>query len=245
MTPEEIFWLAHDGLPRQAPGSPATTRLLLRLAGPLPDRPRVVDVGCGTGPATLLLAVETGAEVTAVDTHEPFLARLRAGADAAGVGDRVRTLAAPMQHLPLADGCADLVWAEGSAYVIGFDAALASWRRLIAPGGALVLTEAEWTTSAPAPAARAFWDDGYPAMRDTGGNIAAARAEGWTVAATYLLPDADWAAYYEPLAAGVESLRRELPAAGPVLDEVAREIDIRREHGRDYGYTAYVLRPSR
>ncbi|WP_345313867.1 hypothetical protein [Gordonia alkaliphila] len=34
-----FFARLHAGLPRQAPGSAATTDLLLRLAGPLPPRP--------------------------------------------------------------------------------------------------------------------------------------------------------------------------------------------------------------
>ena len=243
MSTEEIFWLAHDGLPRQAPGSAATTRLLLRLAAPVATGPHVVDVGCGTGPASLLLAEEAGAEVVAVDLHEPFVERLRAAAAAAGLADRVRPVVAPMQDLPLPDMSADLVWAEGSAYIMGFDAALVAWRRVLAPGGVLVLTECEWTTAEPAAGARAFWDGGYPGMRRTDANVRAALEAGWSVAATYLLPDSDWAAYYDPLAARVEELRAQ--GVDPaVLDEVAgREIDVRRAYGTDYGYTAYVLRP--
>ncbi|MDQ4103702.1 MAG: class I SAM-dependent methyltransferase [Actinomycetota bacterium] len=64
--------------------------------------------------------------VTAIDTHPPFLARLRELADAAGIGHRIQTLQASMEKLPLPDASADLVWAEGSAYVMGFDAALAA-----------------------------------------------------------------------------------------------------------------------
>lgn len=243
MTPEETFWLAHDGLlPREAPGSAATSRLLLRLVGALPAGPRIVDIGCGTGAASLPLAAGTGGRVVAVDTHEPYLARLRADAVTAGVDDRVDTLAAPMQELPLPDGSADLVWAEGSAYVMGFDAALRSWRRLLAPGATLVLTEAEWTTPEPSRAALEFWAAGYPAMRTTDGNVRAALGAGWTVAATYLLPDSDWAAYYEPLAARIGVLRAQGMDAA-VLDEMGREIEVRRAHGTDYGYTGYVLRP--
>lgn len=234
-TDAELFWAAHDGLPRQAPGSVATTELLLRLAGPLPDRPRIVDIGCGTGAASLVLARATGGPVTAVDTHQPFLDRLAA--------DAVRTLNAPMQDLPLPDGCADLVWAEGSAYVMGFDAALAAWRRLLAPGATLVLTEAEWTTPDPAPGARAFWDPGYPGMRDTAANVAAAQRAGWTVLATYLLPGPDWDAYYGPLAQRIGALRAQHPGSGAALDRIGEEIEVRRAHGGDYGYTGHVLRP--
>ena len=236
------FWLAHEGLPRDAPGSPDTTRLLLRLAGPLPDRPRVLDIGCGTGAATLVLASATGGEVIGVDTHRPSLDRLVADARAAGLGDRVRAVRASMTDLPLPARGIDLVWAEGSAYLMGFDAALRGWRRLLAPGGVLVLTEAEWSTPQPSPGARAFWDAGYPAMRTTADNVAAAASAGWTVAATYLLPDSDWAAYYDPLAERIERLRRQ--GVDPaVLDDVSQEIAVRRRHGADYGYTGYVLRP--
>jgi SAM-dependent methyltransferase len=242
VTPDKIFWLAHQDLPRQAPGSAATTRLLLQLAGPLPPRPRVVDIGCGTGPASLVLAADTGGTVMAIDTHRPFLRRLAEAAAAAGLDARIQPTAASMRELPLPDGSADLVWAEGSAYVMGFDAALAGWRRLLTPNGVLVLTEAGWTTAAPAPGARAFWSDGYPGMRTTADNIRAADAAGWTVVSSYLLPDTDWSGYYRPLAARVDELRaRGIDSA--VLDEVCREIEIRRRYGADYGYTGYVLRP--
>jgi SAM-dependent methyltransferase len=221
---EEIFWRAHEGLPRQAPGSEETTALLLTLSGVSPKR--IVDLGCGTGASALPLARLTGAEVVGVDTHQPFLDALTG----------IQAVNASMDDLPFADGEFDLVWAEGSAYLIGFDRALSLWRRLIAPGGALVLTEAEWLTSTPAPAARQFWDAGYPAMRTTAGNVAAATAAGWLVAATYVLPDADWAAYYGPLGERVAAL-------GPEAAFVQEEIDVREAHGADYGYTGYVLKP--
>lgn len=177
----------------------------------------------------------------AVDLHEPFLKALHERARAAGVEDRVRTHAARMEDLPLPDAAFDLVWAEGSAYIMGFDAALRAWRRLLAPGGVLVLTEAEWTTPAPSPGARAFWDEAYPAMRATAENVRAAQDAGWTVVGTYLLPDADWDAYYEPLAANLRRLR-DGGVDPALLDDVGREIEVRRAHGTDYGYTGYVLR---
>ncbi|MFC4947562.1 class I SAM-dependent methyltransferase [Pseudonocardia sp. GCM10023141] len=245
LSPAETFWLAHEGLPRQAPGSPETTRQLITLAGGLPAAARAVDVGCGTGPAALQLAVEFGARVAAVDIHLPFLERLRDAAAAAGLADRVTPLVARMESLPLPDGTADVVWADGSAYLMGFDAALASWRRLLAPGGVLILTEAEWTTRTPAAPARAFWDAGYPRMRATDGNTRAALDAGWTVVASYLLPDADWSAYYDPFAARLAELAGRPGLDAAALGEMEREIAVRREHGGDYGYRGYVLRPGR
>lgn len=177
------------GLPREARGSEATTRPLLQPAGPLPPRSRVVDIGCGTGPATLALARLTGGDVTGVDVHEPYLARLRTDADTARIGERVRTLGAPMADLPLPDASFDLLWAEGSAYVLGFDAALRAGR------GAGCSRRAACSCSPrpsdypdPAPGARAFWDAGYPGMRSTGGNVAAAQDLGYGYTGYVLVP---------------------------------------------------------
>lgn len=238
---EDVFWAAHTDLPREAPGSEATTKLLLRLAGALPDDPVVVDVGCGTGPASVLLARLTGGRVTAVDLHQPFLDAVARRAEEAGVADRVTTLAADMAELPLAPGSVDLLWAEGAAYVVGVDAALAAWRPLLAPGGVVVLTEAEWLTPEPAAGARAFWDAGYQAMRTTAGNVDALQRSGWRVEAAYVLPDTDWDAYYRPLRDRIAQLRRE-GVPGDLLAQVGEEIAVREAHGGDYGYTGYVLR---
>ncbi|MFW0788331.1 SAM-dependent methyltransferase [Gordonia sp. CPCC 205333] len=239
---EELFFRAHAGLPRQAPGSEATTRTLLQLAGRLPERPRILDIGSGPGSSSILLAQLANGHVTAIDTHQPFLTELTERAAAADVSDSITTLDAPMEDLPLPDGCADLIWAEGSAYVMGFDAALALWRRLLSDDGVIVLTEAEWLTPSPSAGARAFWDEGYPAMRTTGENVTAAMRSGYQVRAVYVLPDDDWAQYYDPLTTRIAELR----TAGVdeyFLTMLGQEIAIRAAHGRDYAYTGYVLRP--
>ncbi|MEU7601376.1 bifunctional class I SAM-dependent methyltransferase/N-acetyltransferase [Streptomyces sp. NPDC040724] len=252
----EAFFALHHGLPRQAPGSAASTRRLLSLCGPLPERPRVLDLGCGPGRSALLLAAEAGggAEVTVVDRHAPFLEELRTAAAARGLTGRVRTVEADMGALTgedFADGSFDLVWAEGSAYSPSyrwegppsFDAALARWKRLLAPGGTLVLTECQWTVPEPSAGARAFWDPHY-ALRTTAGNLAAAQAAGYQVLGVHHLPDSDWAEYYEPLAERVRTLSgAAAPAMAAALAATREELDVRARHGQEYGYTGYVLRP--
>ncbi|MER6480716.1 bifunctional class I SAM-dependent methyltransferase/N-acetyltransferase [Streptomyces filamentosus] len=239
----DAFFALHHGLPRQGPGSDATTRRLLALAGPLPERPRVLDLGCGPGRSALLLAAEAHAEVTAVDTHEPFLDELRAAAAARGLGGSVRAVREDMGALPFPDGSFDLVWAESSVFVLGFDRALAEWRRLLAPGGTLVLTECVWTTDAPAPEARAFWDEHYP-LRTAGELAAVAVGTGYHVLGTFLQPDGDWDEYYVPLAAHAEAADTSLPGMAGAVAGARAEIALRRAHGGDYGYAGLVLRPA-
>ncbi|MFD3334866.1 class I SAM-dependent methyltransferase [Streptomyces sp. NPDC058700] len=247
----DSFFALHHGLPRQGPGSDTTTRRLLALAwgspegrgGGLPERPRVLDLGCGPGRSALLLAAEAGAEVTAVDTHEPFLAELRESAAARGLDGSIRTLRADMGALPLPDGSFDLVWAESSVFVLGFDRALAEWHRLLAPGGTLVLTECVWTTGEPDPVPRAFWDENYP-LRTVTENARAAVEAGYRVIGSFVQPDSDWDEYYGPLAVRVEAADTGAPGMAEAVAGARAEIALRRAHGSDYGYAGFVLRPA-
>ena len=238
----ELFWALHTDLPREGAGSDATTQELLdRAGGGLPRETPSLDIGCGPGRASLVLAAE-GFRVTGVDTHEPFVRRLRRSAADRGL-DRIAVERASMAALPHADGAFDLLWAEGSAYIMGVDAALAGWRRLLRPGGVLVFTEVGWTTEIPSAAAREFWAASYPGMRTAATTVAAARAAGYDVLATYEQPESDWwAEYYDPLAARIDGWPDADPGVRAGLAANRAEIQLRREHPDDYGYTGYVLR---
>lgn len=243
----EALFALHRGLPRQGPGSDATTRRLLELAGPLPGRrPRVLDAGCGPGRAALLLAEEAGARVTAVDVHQPFLDELTAAAASRGLDERITVLNRSMDQLPFPDHSFDVIWSEGAVYTVGFETALRSWRRLLAPGGVLVVTEIEWTTSTPSAQARAFWDPVYP-LRTSAANADAARAAGYWVDAHWPLPESDWwNEYYTPLSeriARADPADPAHPGMGQALAAARAEITLRRHHGSDYDYAGYVLHP--
>ncbi|MEU4565154.1 class I SAM-dependent methyltransferase [Micromonospora sp. NPDC023956] len=109
------------------------------------DRPRIVDLGAGSGTASLALARELpGATVTAVDIAPEMLAHLRGRADAAGLGDRIRTVEADLDQ-PWPDlGPTDLIWAASSMHHMADPAdALASAFAALRPGGLLVIAELE------------------------------------------------------------------------------------------------------
>lgn len=98
-----------ESTPRQGPGSVETTRRALRSLPASLRVERVLDLGCGTGGSTLVLAEDTGAHVTAVDIHPPFLATLRARAEARGLADRITTVAADMADTASLGGGFDLI----------------------------------------------------------------------------------------------------------------------------------------
>ena len=66
-----LFYELFSGLPRQGPGTAEGTRRALRLVPDVGPRTRVLDVGCGTGAQTLVLADSSPSRIVAVDIHPP------------------------------------------------------------------------------------------------------------------------------------------------------------------------------
>ena len=99
----EAFFKLHAGLPREGPGSDSSTREAIRGLPPLTASPRVTDLGCGTGPQTLVLARELNSPIIAVDIHQPYLDQLQAFAAEAGLEARIETC--NIQHKILTEIC--------------------------------------------------------------------------------------------------------------------------------------------
>lgn len=239
-----------EGLPRQGPGSNECTRKAFSMLTDLPAQPEILDIGCGTGMQTTELArICPECRITAVDVHQPYLDDLARRAAAAGVGERITTVWASMDDLPFDDTSFDVLWAEGSIFVIGFSEGLASWRRLLRPGGYLCLTEAVWFTEKPSSEVAAFWNECYPGITTVRGNCVIAERAGYEVVATFPLPEsAWWEDYYTPLIKRLADLRVAAagdPDAEALIDFSEREIAVYREHAGEYGYEFFVLRKNR
>ena len=242
----DVFLDVQRGLPRQGPGCDEGTLKALSLCSGLPDRPAVLDIGCGPGMQTVTLARATHGRIAAVDLHREYLDDLKGLADAAGVAARIQALAADMNALPFRPRSFDLIWAEGSAYVMDFAKAMAAWKQLLKPGGWIAVTELVWLRPDPPAEAAAFFANEYPAMRDVEAVAASIRACGYQPLAHFTLPDAAWwEHYYTPLESKLPSLSEKYAgdeAATSVVETTRREIEIRRLFRDWYGYEFFIGR---
>ncbi len=232
------FMEVFSGLECWGPGSAKITEQVLAA---LPIRPRsILEVGCGNGVATVVLATQSSARITALDTDEGALERLRARATAAHVDDRIDTLCLDMAKLPELKGTFDVIWAEGSAYIVGVERALEAWRPLLEPGGVLVFSDMVWRATRPDGDIQAFWASEYPAMTTVAQRLKQAQRVGYRVLSHVDMGQSALDAYYLPLEARLQEMQTKL-AGQRVLDDLQRELDAYRRCEGQYGYEMFVL----
>ena len=242
----ELLVELYDGLPRLGPGDTESTLKALNYCKNLPKNPNILDIGCGTGAQTLVLASATSGQITATDLIPQFLEQLNKTIQEQDLEDRIHTQEADMNNLPFPDNSFDLVWSEGAAYIMGFDNALTQWKRLIKPGGYLVVSEASWFKPNPPSELKKFWDENYPAIRNVDDNLVAASNLRWETIANFHLPVEAWTIdYYDPLKERLPSFRKAHvndKDAKEVADMTDYEMSLMDKYSDYCGYEFYIFR---
>jgi ubiquinone/menaquinone biosynthesis C-methylase UbiE len=103
------------------------------------DRPRILDIGCGSGVPTMELARLGQGEVIAIDIDQSALDNLTGKVRQAGLSDRVRAVNCSILDMTFPRESFDIVWSEGSIFVIGFNRGIQEWKRFLKPGGFMVI----------------------------------------------------------------------------------------------------------
>ncbi|GAB4341492.1 MAG: class I SAM-dependent methyltransferase [Candidatus Abyssubacteria bacterium] len=242
----EVFFEIHSGLARESPGSNKYTRQAFNMLPKL-EHPRILDIGCGPGAATLQLARLTNGDIVALDTHQPFLDRLANEVQEAGFSRRVTTVNRSMFDMGFPNESFDIIWAEGSIYNIGFERGLREWRRLLKHNGFLVASEVAWLRPNPPEDIRRFWEESYPAITTIAENLRIIRDCGFKLIGHFVLPKDAWDEYYLPLEQRIRVLREKydgVPAALQIIAGEQLEIDLYRKYSDWYGYVFFVTQKS-
>jgi ubiquinone/menaquinone biosynthesis C-methylase UbiE len=188
------------------------------------EKPRVLDIGCGTGVVTLELARLSNGRVIGIDTDQNALDKLNEKIEQAGLLDHVKTLNCSMKDMQFPEGSYDIIWSEGAIFAIGFEQALEEWRRFIRPEGYLVL---------------------HARLGNIGQRVAAIPTLGYRFIDKFLVPkEAWWDDYYAPLEKLVEGLRhkyRSDPKAQGILDKVQTEVNEFKSKPEHHGSVFYIM----
>ncbi|MGF1718126.1 MerR family transcriptional regulator [Photobacterium chitinilyticum] len=233
------FNLIFKDLERWGPGSEADT---LRALAKVPHSPQsILEIGCGQGSATQILAEHSSANITAVDNEEFALQSLVKTLKEQGTGDRVATVCTNMEKLPFEPDSFDLIWCEGSAYIMGVNNALKAWRPLLQDNGILVLSDLVWSVESPSEKALAFWQKEYPDMTTAAHRIAQAEQAGYEVIGSFALSDESWLAYYAPLEDRIDALGSQRQGS-MALEDLQRELSAFHLRAGEFDYQMFILR---
>jgi SAM-dependent methyltransferase len=158
---------------------------------------------------------------------------------------RITTQVGDMTDLAFPDGSFDVIWSEGAIFIIGFAKGLAAWRRLLAPGGHMVVSEFCWFHDNPPADLQEILADGCPDVGDVDARRKAIVENGYRIVGEFVLPAVGWwENYYVPLSRVLERLR-EAHAGDPDARAVAarsqHEIDSYRRHADALGYVFFVM----
>ena len=213
----------YSNVERQGPGSPEVTIKALSFIDNLTDESHIVDIGCGTGGQTMVLAQHTSGKITGVDMFPTFINLFNSNAGKLNLQERVKGVVGSMDNLTFQDEELDLIWSEGAIYNIGFERGLKEWRRFLKTGGYVAVTEASWFTDERPAEIEEFWMDAYPGIDTIPNQTQQLQKAGYIPVATFILPENCW---IEHFLCSTSCSTRKLPK------ETCRQQNCRRIHSK-------------
>lgn len=242
---KDFFYEIFEALPRQGPGNRESTQRAFRAIKGMPFFPKILDIGCGTGMQTFDLAGMTNGDITAIDDHPQFIEILNQKAGRNSLSHRVHGVVGDMCALNFKPESFDLIWAEGSIFIIGFEEGLKEWRPFLKSNGFMAVSDLVWLKTDPPEKVKNFIRSDTPGVKFTENLLADAEMQGYRNIEHFFLPDdAWWECYYKPMVQAIPDMRNKYPRDQNIqefLDSLDQEIEIFKDFSEYYGYVFTIL----
>lgn len=244
----DLFFEIHKDIPREGPGDNDSTKQAITMLKDIPSNPTILDIGCGPGMQTIELAKNMNGKIFAIDTHKPFLDRLLETAINKDVSHRIEAKEMSMFLLEFKEDSFDVIWCEGSIFIIGFEKGIQEWRKYIKTGGYLVVSEVSWLREDIPEEPKNFWESDYPGIKGIADNMKIIKKSGYSAVGHFIIPERGWwKDYYNPLTDRISKLRKKYinnKEANDRMDNTLREIELYKRYSDYYGYVFYIMKKS-
>lgn len=191
------------------------------------DRPRILDVGCGSGLPTIELARLSRGTVLGIDIDRPALDQFTRRIYEMGLTGSVQAINCSMVDMVFPAGSYDIIWAEGAIYAVGFEKGLKEWRRFLKP-------------------------DGFLVVHDEQGNVNQKLEQisdcGYEIIGYFILSQEVWRSeYFAPLEKLVGEMQKIYPANPEIAEEIRQakgELDWFRNNPEQSSSVYFVMKKS-
>jgi SAM-dependent methyltransferase len=235
---------AHIGLERQGPGSSEVTLQALSFIGTLDADSRVLDLGCGTGGQTLVLAHNTNSNITGLDIIPDFIGVFNDIARQHNYQDRMRGIVGSMDDLCFEKESFDLIWSEGAIDNIGFDKGINYWTGFLKQSGYVAVTCPSWLTDQRPDEIEEFWGEAVGGLGTVAQNTTVMLDAGYRFIAAFTLPEKCWTeGYFTPREAANNTLLSKYPNDTTVKSYIATdecEVELFSKYNQHYSYVFYI-----
>lgn len=241
----KYFYEVFENIPRQGPGSNAETKYAFTSLSDLPANPAIVDVGCGKGVQTLELATISKGHVIALDRHGAFLQELQNTVSQLKLQNKISCLKADMAEMPFMRHQFDLIWAEGSVFIVGYKFALENWRELLKEGGYFVFSDCVWLKDNPPSELLDFWKNEGIDIPSKEEILEKAKEESFKIVNHFTLAKSSWKKeFYDHIELAVKSARMKYKGneiALKTLDFIIKEVEMYDKYNDYFGYEFFIL----
>ena len=235
-------------LKRQGIGSDEMTAKALSFIGTTTSDTRILDVGCGTGGQTMVIAQTVSGQITGLDALPRFIDIFNENAAKLKVQDRVSGIVGSMESLPFPNESLDVIWCEGAIYNVGFARGWREWRNYLKHDGYLAVTDASWLTEERPPAIEDYWRHHYPGITTVAQNVAIMQESGYVPVAVFTMPENCWTDNYFAPQISVQDAMLKKYHGNTVVKEFVEgcrhEERMYHDYNKYYGYVFYIGKKS-
>jgi len=163
----------------------------------------ILDVGCGSGVPTIELAKISDGHIIGIDIDATSLNLLQRKIKKIGLNNRLSIIKDSILTMDFPEESFDIIWAEGSIFVIGFEKSIKRWRRFLKPYGFLVI---------------------HDENKDKTKKLGLITKYGYALIAQFeVTDDLWWLEYYTPLEQLIQEFRHKYPKDSELNSELNKD----------------------
>lgn len=232
---------------RLGPGDDETTIRVFKMLKGLPDKPEILDIGCGNGAQSLVLAGNFNCHITAIDNHEPFLVFFREKINDNNLHNKITVINKDMNNMDFSNESFDIIWSEGALYSMGFENGLKKIKKLLKTNGYIAISELCWFLDNRPKEISDFFNNMYPDIKNIEDNMSMIEKLDYKIINHFSMPKSSWQIeFYDPLQKSLNNVKdkyknKDNKEAHDVINMIQLEIDMYKKYSDYYGYEFFIL----